>query len=273
MPSNIVFDFYCDNIYNGDFSVSPEITDIQATDCTFIDCEINLETVSFQRCTFRNCKITAQNGSFLHCLITQSTIEITEYFNAAGCTIVDPTFQNILKTFNIVDSTINRAVFSNCRPEKGLLNHSTVFAKEMSIDRNNFSALTTENDNILNENAANLGFPISQVCPREGPFIGYKKLRGNLIATLFIPVEAERVGSLQRKCRASKAQVVSILDLDKGKCVQRGISLRDPQFIYSVGATVYPDAFDADPNDLCGEGIHFFMTMEEAIKYEGYLTY
>ena len=50
-------------------------------------------------------------------------------------------------------------------------------------------------------------------CPESGAYIGYKKA-GGLIVKLEITEDAVRSSATSRKCRASKAKVLSITDLD-----------------------------------------------------------
>lgn len=41
----------------------------------------------------------------------------------------------------------------------------------------------------------------------------------------------------------------------------------DPHFTYEIGKLAIPDYFDADIRHVCGNGIHFFETEEDAINY------
>ena len=90
----------------------------------------------------------------------------------------------------------------------------------------------------------------------EGNLIGWKKLTCGVICKLLIPTDALRVGGLTgRKCRASFARVLE----------GPGISSRNG--IYEVGKLVYPDKYDPDPRIECSNGIHFFITRQEAEDY------
>ena len=107
------------------------------------------------------------------------------------------------------------------------------------------------------------------VCPEKGSFIGYKKCRGNLIVELEIPDDALRSSATTRKCRCSKAKVLSITNLDgsKSECTE-ATSNRVSSFVYKVGETVEVPDFDPNRFIECSTGIHFFMHREEA---EGYI--
>jgi hypothetical protein len=103
----------------------------------------------------------------------------------------------------------------------------------------------------------------------EGDIIGYKKLKDNLIATLKIPQKAKRVNAYSsRKCRAEYARVLSI-ENDKGKKVKSGIGIHSDKAIYTVGKFIKPDSYDPSPFVECSNGIHFFITKQEAIDYKG----
>ena len=113
---------------------------------------------------------------------------------------------------------------------------------------------------------AKIDWPL--VCPEKSSFIGYKKCRDDLIVELEIPEDALRSSGTTRKCRCSKAKVLSITNLDgsKSKCTE-ATSKRDSSFVYKVGETVEVTNFDPNRWNECSTGIHFFVTREEAEKY------
>ena len=102
-------------------------------------------------------------------------------------------------------------------------------------------------------------------CPEEGSFIGFKKLRYNLICKLEITSDAKRSSATSRKCRASKVIVLAIYD--KEVEVEEGVSKHDNDFIYRVGETLEIKDFDANRWNECSTGIHFFITRREAEMY------
>ena len=117
-----------------------------------------------------------------------------------------------------------------------------------------------------NLSGAKLDWPL--VCPEKGSFIGYKKCRNNLIVKLEIPEDALRSSATTRKCRCSKAKVISITDPDESEVnVEYAVSKKDSGFLYKVGEVVSVDDFDTDRWNECSTGIHFFMTREEAVRY------
>ena len=107
-------------------------------------------------------------------------------------------------------------------------------------------------------------------CPEYGEFIGWKKARNNMIVKLLICEDAKRSSAYGRKCRCSKAEVVAIENVDGTLSELMEISSRrDTNFIYCVGKIVYVDDFDDDRRNECSTGIHFFITRQEAVDYDG----
>ena len=114
--------------------------------------------------------------------------------------------------------------------------------------------------------AKNVNCPLT--CPEKGSFIGFKKVRGDYIVTLEILADAMRSSATGRKCRCSKAKVVSITNPDGSNAeVTSACSGRDSNFIYSVGEIVEVKDFDTNRWNECAPGIHFFITRQEAIDY------
>lgn len=94
--------------------------------------------------------------------------------------------------------------------------------------------------------------------PEEGELIVYKKLKRDVICRLRVPPEAKRTASLVgRKCRAEFVEVLS----------GEGDSLYDEGTTYTVGSVIRPNRYDPDIRVECTNGIHFFLTREEAEEY------
>lgn len=122
----------------------------------------------------------------------------------------------------------------------------------------------------------NQWYPLA--CPEEGSFIGWKKtysyaddsdLVTECLVKLEIPADALRSSSFGRKCRASKARVLSIFNLNAQKYISESHSIQDPEFIYKVGETITPqgDPFCKDRFVECGPGIHFYISKADAINH------
>ncbi len=103
-------------------------------------------------------------------------------------------------------------------------------------------------------------------CPEEGSFIGYKKAKGKIVK-LLITEDAKRSSGTSRKCRCSKAKVLSITNVGNTEEYNEVVSNRDSSFVYKVGKIVEVKDFDEDRWNECSTGIHFFLTRGEAIKY------
>ena len=104
-------------------------------------------------------------------------------------------------------------------------------------------------------------------CPEKGAYTAFKKASG-LIVELEIPADAMRSSATSRKCRASKAIVLSITDIEGNPAGDSVASDYDPNFVYRVGETVSVDNFDANRWNECAPGIHHFITRGEAVRYE-----
>ena len=104
-------------------------------------------------------------------------------------------------------------------------------------------------------------------CPEEGSFIGYKKA-DNKIVKLLITKDSKRSSATTRKCRCSKAKVLSITSLDGKENFKKVTSDYDLNFIYEVGKIVEVKEFDENRWNEYSTGIHFFITRDEAVMYQ-----
>ena len=126
----------------------------------------------------------------------------------------------------------------------------------------NLSGADLSGANLYGAKNSTLTLARQRITPSEGAFVGWKKLRGGVIAKLIIPHDAERMNAIgSRKCRASKAFVHEMFGADEAFDRHTGKTL------YKVGGEVIPDQFDPDIREECSHGIHFFMTREEAEDY------
>jgi len=113
--------------------------------------------------------------------------------------------------------------------------------------------------------AKNVNYPIA--CPEKGSFIGFKKA-GDYIIELEIPADALRCSATSRKCRCSKAKVLSFTTYE-GETVDLPEipSDYDKEFVYRLGETVEVKDFNTNRWNECSAGIHFFITRQEAVDY------
>ena len=104
-------------------------------------------------------------------------------------------------------------------------------------------------------------------CPETGSFIGYKKAADKIVM-LEICADAKRSSATSRKCRCSKAKVLSITHLDGSDSGLTEVrSDYSKEFVYRVGEIAEVPDFDDDRWNECATGIHFFITRDEAVKY------
>ena len=104
-------------------------------------------------------------------------------------------------------------------------------------------------------------------CPETGSFIGYKKAAGKIVM-LEICADAKRSSATSRKCRCSKAKVLSITHLDGSDSGLTEVrSNYSKEFVYRVGEVAEVPDFDDNRWNECAAGIHFFITRDEAVKY------
>ena len=104
-------------------------------------------------------------------------------------------------------------------------------------------------------------------CPETGSFIGYKKAADKIVM-LEICADAKRSSATSRKCRCSKAKVLSITNLDGSESGLTEVrSDYSKEFVYCVGEIAEAPDFDENRWNECAAGIHFFITRREAVKY------
>lgn len=116
--------------------------------------------------------------------------------------------------------------------------------------------------------AKNIPFlPQCEICPSDGSFIGWKKVN-NYIIKLQILEDSKRSSATTRKCRCDKALVLEIQNIDGSASGLN--SIINNEYVpcnYEVGKIVYPDYFDENRWNECSNGIHFFITRQEAVNW------
>jgi uncharacterized protein DUF5758/pentapeptide repeat protein len=127
----------------------------------------------------------------------------------------------------------------------------------------NMSGAYLSRANLGGANLSNIKDLAFQI-PQEGELIVYKKLSTG-IAQLRVPPEARRTATpIGRKCRAEFVEVLSITK--NGRKAKKGKSRFDGS-AYVVGEIIRPDSYNDDIRLECANGIHFFLTKEEAEAY------
>ena len=109
--------------------------------------------------------------------------------------------------------------------------------------------------------------PHFNILPEEGSFIGWKKCASGCLVKLEIPPKAKRHNHLSgRKCRASYVKTLQVWD-SKGNEIKECRGSHDPNMVYKVGRLTRPDKYDPNPLVDCSNGIHFFISKQEAIDW------
>ena len=143
-----------------------------------------------------------------------------------------------------------------------------------NLRRTNLSYADLNNADLRDIKYNSLSVGLNPVCPEEGSYIGYKKAKTKkedkeekVIVKLLITEDALRSSATTRKCRCSKAKVLSITSLDGTRLYSEAYSDWDNTFIYRVGEIVEVKDFDTNRWDECSTGIHHFITRKEAVEY------
>ena len=151
---------------------------------------------------------------------------------------------------NTVKKTVEKAIESSANLSYANLRSANLsYANLRSADQNELTSF------------------LNIACPEEGSFIAYKKA-GDKIVKLMITEDAKRSSATTLKCRASKAKIISIENVDGTPCDQNFVSSDyDASFIYRIGEVVKVTTFDKDRWNECAPGIHFFLSKELAKQY------
>ena len=140
----------------------------------------------------------------------------------------------------------------------------------------------------IQPNGTNIKMPVHEtdapfIPPFKGGFtawkIGYSGFSECLIE-LYIPADALWLIGIHNsypgfyefnsgyKCRASKAKVVTILNLDTNKYIKKATTAGYGSLTtYKVGKVVKPNSFNKNWNKVCTNGIHFFMNKKQALNW------
>ena len=221
--------------------------------CTFDSCDIysNLDSSEFINCKFNNC--TFSNTSLSGGIIK------TTAFNS--CYFVD---------VNLYNSETENCAFGNCYFENTNLSYSII--KENTYTDTEFNDCYFT-DSLIEGNTGDECFSAPSIVPECGSFIGWKKCfvsasnKTPVIVKLEILEDSKRSSGTERKCRCEKAKVISITSIDGETSYDVAYSFFDLLFAYRVGDIVKSDSFNDNKFATCSNGIHFFLTRQEAEDY------
>ncbi|MED9880682.1 MAG: pentapeptide repeat-containing protein [Ruminococcus sp.] len=174
-----------------------------------------------------------------------------------------------LKHVNLLNVNLEYSSLRNTNLESAVL--CKVNFSDANIIGANFCNAVLENvsfENVYHDEST-IFFALQ--CPEEGGFIGYKKAINKdeefVIVKLQITEDAKRSSATSRKCRCSKAKVLSITSIDGKIEYDSAHACYDLNFVYKVGEIVEVTNFNEDRWRECSTGIHFFITRDEAVQY------
>lgn len=275
---NVCFYNMCDDIEDIDlegakfeYCTFKEISFTKVNFTKAVFTSVNFENCLFNKCDFRYAFIFSSQAresylkecdfylsSFERNFIKESTFEKTDlsysdmeftiYFH---CDFINCNFnQAYMRMTNLTESS-----FEKCKinPKDAI---GTNFA---------FTKLDAQNEIQINRYDETTTF-LNLQCPEKGGYTAFKAAHG-FIVKLYIPADALRSSATSRKCRASKAKVVSITTTDGRTHLEEVQSDYDPNFVYRVGETVEVKDFDTNRWNECSTGIHHFLTRKEAENY------
>ena len=215
--------------------------------------------VDFSRSSIRNC--TFSRATMYNAIFSGAGIQNSNFSRSVlGSSIFDDAkiYNSDFSSSILRRSSLYNAEFINVN----LANANLSFANTLTMRINLGTDLT---DAIIG------GTTLCSACPETGSFDAWKKVLchdGEHLVKLRIPEDAARSSGTTRKCRCSKANVTDIIYIKTGEHRESVVNIRqDVHTVYTVGSTVYPDSFDDNRWNECSNGIHFFMSREEAMEY------
>lgn len=244
--------------------------------CVFVNCNFDIDNLcNFEKCIFINSSLFFETERCKHeieqCDFENSKIILGMRFN--GVLLVNRShfragFKDSLKRVR-TEGIYNRFIDNRNNISDGEYHFSLCFEKIEDIGYG-FSYSSLPSDFINHTDLISI--------PEKGNEIyGYKICRAytdkdnnfvRCLVKLYIPHFAERVGVFGGKCRASMAIVREIIPLEGDVFnFNKVVSDYDPTFSYEIGKIIIPDKFDSETFHVCTNGIHFFMSPQEAKEY------
>ena len=106
------------------------------------------------------------------------------------------------------------------------------------------------------------------ICPEEGDFIACKRV-GSVIIKMRVPAVAKRSSATTRKCRCEFAEVLELQNIDGTPYNDdKVVNNRYVETSYKVGEIVSSDSWNDDRWNECSHDSHFFITRDEAVRYQ-----
>ena len=180
-----------------------------------------------------------------------------------------------LSSANLSYANLSYANLRSADLSSANLSYANLHSTDLSSADLSYANLSYANLSYANLSSADLSYAdqnegtlfLSIACPEEGSFIAYKKANEKIVK-LMVTEDAKRSSATTLKCRASKAQTISIENIDGTPYDQNFVSSDyDSSFIYRIGEVVEVTTFDEDRWNECAPGIHFFLSKELAKQY------
>lgn len=245
-------------------------------DLSFVDLRgVDLINVDLRFSNLRGANLSCANlvrANLSHTNLRKADLS---YTNLSG---TDLSYTN-LSEVDLNDSDLKNTNLKHADLAKSNLRNTTLYYANLNHAQLTDADLTSADLSYANLMGANLKDAILDIvrynectsffalqCPEKGSFIGYKKSRGKIVE-LLITEDAKRSNATTRKCRCSKAKVLSITNVSNTKEYDKVASDYDKNFIYRVGEIVEVKDFDENRWVECSTGIHFFLTRDEAVRY------
>ena len=184
-----------------------------------------------------------------------------------------------LRGANLRGANLSNADLSRANLYGAYLSGANLYCANLSnasLSNANLSNADLSNANLSNTNLSSadlygaridaVALARQKIVP-DGTLVVWKKLSEGVVAQLEIPNDAQRTNAIgSRKCRSSAAVVVALFKdgvLFDGEAFDRHAG----KTRYKAGEVVLPDSYDDSALIECSNGIHWFLTREEAEAY------
>ena len=174
-----------------------------------------------------------------------------------------------LSNTNLYGADLSRANLYGANLYGADLSRANLYGADLSsanLSRANLSNTNLYGADLSGARIDALALARQKIVP-DGTLVVWKKLSEGVVAQLEIPNDAQRTNAIgSRKCRSSAAVVVALFKdgvLFDGEAFDRHAG----KTRYKAGEVVLPDSYDDSALIECSNGIHWFLTCEEAEAY------
>lgn len=102
----------------------------------------------------------------------------------------------------------------------------------------------------------------------NGDMVVWKLLQDGVIARLLVPEAARRI-AIGYDWRQLKCEYVKVLSVrnSRGREIREGVSMADPNLIFRIGETVYPDSYTHEVRKEPSPGIYCYFSEMQAREH------